>query len=161
MIPFLVVSLLVLWFFVYAFWVWNSDWGDTALSYWIIKSYKLVFDFSFKGAYSIGFLKVLLAFLIIIVLFNNLIAIIGEAWDSDAEKSNRHFWEYRLEKIKELRFATKYEHKWAHDKFSTLLEKINNMSNISYRSDVSWTRLPYHVVETKDQYEKPHKYFDP
>jgi len=161
LIPFLVVTCLLLGFFVYAFWIWNSDWEETPLSDWYEKSFKLMFDYSFIGTYRFGTLEILFAFLIIIVLFNILIAIVGEAWDSAAEKSNGLFWKYRLEKIKELRYATKYRHKWAHNKFSTLLEKIDNMSKISYGSDISWTKSPYHVVETKDQYENPHKYFGP
>lgn len=160
LIPFLVVSLFVIWFFVYAFWIYSRDWVEPTISDWIRKSFKLIFDFSFVDTYRIGLLEVLFAFLIIIVLLNILIAIVGEAWDSAAEKSNGLFWKYRVEKIKELRFATKYEHKWTHNKFSTLMEKIDNMNKIPYGSDVSWTKSPYHVVETKDQYENPHKYFD-
>jgi len=112
-----------------------------------------------------GLLEGLFAFTIIIILLNVVIAIVGEAWESAESESNRLFWKYRLEKIFELRYALKLQNclstPFKRFKFSctNVLEKIDEMKDISYGSDVSWNRAPYNVLTKKDQYDNPSKYF--
>jgi len=166
LVPFIVVNLLVLWFFVYAWWIKESVRGsaNNTIKLRFQESFMLIFDFSERDsdnsdADTIGLLHILFALLIIIVLFNILIAIVGEAWQSSDQISNGLFWKYRLEKIKELRYATKYQRRFVDSRFSKLMEKIDNIRYISYGSDISWNKSPYHLVDTRDHYENPQNYF--
>jgi len=174
-IPFLVISFLLFWSFVYASWISNTNDDDECLSTPLISSISNCLGTRFEAIFSfeaprIGPIEILFAMIIIVVLLNIVIAIVGEAWTSTAQKSNVLFWKYRLQKIFELRFALKMQ-KYIAFYFTRLaifphywigvLEKIDGVRNISYSSDVSWARAPYHVLTEKDHYDNPHRYFGP
>ena len=105
----------------------------------------------------------LFAFFIIIVLLNVVIAIVVEAWESAEAELNRLFWKYRLEKIFELRYALKLKERLSTRIFGfqnschELLEKIDNIRDLSYASDVSWTKAPYKCPDRERSLQKSRK----
>jgi len=172
LIPFLVVSLLLIWAFIYAFWILDNNSDMRCLSsdsLWgcFLSRFQTILNFSPRGDNPV---EVVFAILIIIVLLNVLIAIVGEAWTSAAQEANMLFWQYRLKKIYELRYALKLRTR-AGTSFTTfpsicyicsvLSTKIDNVRNISYGGHISWTRAPYHVLTKADHYHNPHRYFGP
>jgi len=165
LIPFLVVMLLLLTFFVYAFWLSSSDEEEIDWS----GNFRLIFEFD----QDVLWLEVAFAFVIIIVLFNILIAIVSEAWASATKKASGLFWKYRLEKINELRATgqwnfhltpgSKTREVQRKKKISktTLTERIDNVRNVSYGDNIPWNKSPYNVVTEKDHYDNPGRYFSP
>jgi len=163
LIPFVVVAMLLIWAFIHAIWITGlEDEPNLYLSF--RETYKDVFDFSPENLN--GF-EVLFSVLVIIVLLNVLIAIVGEAWESAAYKSSSLFWKYRLEKIYQLRYVLKIRERSENPFsdtstiFDAMLHKIDNLSDVSYGGDISWTVEPYHILKVKDHYDNPHKYFYP
>ena len=163
LMAFLVVSLLLILAYAYAFWI--KDNGDTSCSsIWecLKTMHARLFDFSPS---EITLIETTFGILIMIVLLNVVIAIVGEAWTSAAEKSTEMFWMFRLEKIYQLRCAATvrdivYNPNSTHtDIFSVLMKKIDRVESISYGDNVSWTKPPYHVLKRKDHYNNPRKYF--
>jgi len=154
--------LLLILAFAYAFWI--KDSGDTTcLSIWdcLKTMYARLFEFDHS---EINLTEIVFGILIVIFLLNIVIAIVGEAWTSAAEKSTKMFWMFRLEKIYQLRCAAEVRYTCNPNSthgniFSVLMKKIDRLESISYGDNVSWTKQPYHVLKTKDHYDHPRKYF--
>jgi len=158
-IPFIIVSTLLLAAFIYSFWVNEGPRCTTFFGCysWI---YGSIFAFTTQdGEPAIQFLELLFGFMIVIVLLNVLIAIVSEAWDTSAKQSTRLFWKYRLQKIAELKFTNKLTSNHTRLSDTSFMRYIDKIENISYTNDISWSKAPYHIVATKDQYDNPKDYF--
>jgi len=155
LIPFLIVSILLLIAFAYSFWV--SKIEDCETIYMCI-SWLATSVFAYVPSEKAGWLVTIFGIMVIIVLLNVVIAIVGQAWNLAAIKSTKLFWKYRLRKIAELKYTDKFQ--GAHFQLSNtrLMRYIDSMENVSYRNDISWT-TQYHYVDMKDQYDRPAQYF--
>jgi len=163
LVAFLIVSLLLLFVFAYRYWIRESE----CLNIWACLKRTIINLFEFEPP-EIGFTEIMFGVLIVIVLLNVVIAIVGEAWKSSAEKSAQMFWMFRLEKIFQLQYAIKVWDKcgsfWSKCKYHpliALLTKVDSLENISLRDNISWTNPPYHSLTMKDHYDNPIKYFSP
>jgi len=155
LVPFLIVSLLLLWSFVYSFFVSRIEECE---SIFMCTSWLLTNVFAYVPSEKADWLTTIFGIMVMIVLLNVVIAIVGEAWNLAAIKSTKLFWKYRLEKIADLRYIDKFQ--GAHFQLSNtrLMRYIDSMENVSYRNDISWT-TQYHYVDMKDQYDRPAQYF--
>jgi len=166
LIPFLIVSLLLIWGFVFANVIRMRDDDMTCIS--IVKCFASVFAliFDFSPA-TIGPFEISFAFVVIIIQLNIMIAIVIEAWDSVEGVSFTMFWKYRIEKIYELNYITQlgchkvfpYSNKasyWA----AILRKKIDHVLYIPYSRTNDWEIAPLDLVRKRDHYENPHEYFD-
>jgi len=154
LMAFLVVSLLLILAFAYAFWI--KDSGNVTcpdIRTCLKATYAKLFDYSPE---ELGFTEIIFGILILIVLLNVVIAIVGEAWTAAAEESTHMFWKFRLDKISQLRCGAQV---WHVKIFSPLMDKIDNLESISYADNFSWTKPPFSILETYDQYNNPSKYF--
>ena len=78
------------------------------------------------------------------------------------------FWQYRLDKLYELRYAVKLSNlltssspSRVRNKFLHWVNKVDDIRSISLSSDVSWSKPPYNLLTEKDHYEHPEDYFAP
>jgi len=161
-IPFMIVSAILVFAFIYSFWVREGSKcsGFYECYSWI---YGAIFAFTTQddGESTMKFLEVLFGCMIVLVLLNVIIAIVSEAWYTSAEQSTRLFWEYRLEKIDELKYTNKLTSRHFQLSDTRVLRYIDSIENISYANDISWSKAPYNIVATKDQYDNPAQYFGP
>lgn len=102
---------------------------------------------------------------IIIVLLNVVIAIVSETWRSTENKSIQFLWESRLQRISQLQYALRVREKLitAYPKIEQLklLQFIDDLRDISYQNDISWTKPPYNRVTERAEYDRPKDYFEP
>jgi len=157
LLPFLVVSLLLLGAFIYSFWMRkdpNCNTFATCSKYIILGSI-----FGFEPSEDAGTLELFLfGVLIIIVLLNVVIAIVCEAWERASEQSIKIFWHSRLNKLHQLHILHKIKIDKLPQKIDNILQKIDNMEKIAYRN-IGWAKEPYNHVTEEDQYKNPYKYF--
>ena len=158
LLPFIIVSVLLLLAFVYGFWINKNDECDTfrdcifwALGNFISNSIEsrelddhpqgMVLEFFFM-------------FAILIVLLNVVIAIVSDAWEASTDKSTQLFWKFRLEKIHWLGFV---ENLWSHSNCSSInMCWVDNMWTSFGSSDISfWEQAPYNLVTKKIHYDRP------
>jgi len=116
-------------------------------------------DYSTEEKDQFTLINLLFGVMIVIVFLNVVIAIVSEAWDTVAKESAKLFWKYRLEKIAELKYTDKFQSSHFQLSDTRLMRYIDNMENISYTNDISWTIAPYNLVTEKDQYDRPTEYF--
>jgi len=162
LIPFIIVSLLLIFAHSYIYWISNHDECEGSMSSCFRLMIYGLFNFE-PVERDIVLLDALFGFVIVIVLLNVVIAIVGEAWELAAGQSTQMFWKFRLEKIAEVRYASRLrDHLNKNASYSTSLwNSIDNVGDIAYENDVTWTRTPYNLVVTKDHYYNPQEYFYP
>lgn len=159
-LPFIIVSALLLLFFIYTYWINQGPRCTTIFGCysWVFGS---IFAFTTQdGEQSIKFLELLFGLLIVIILLNVLIAIVSEAWYSSSKESSRLFWKYRLEKIEELQYTNNLNRHHTGLSDTSFMSQVDNIEDISFTNDISWSKAPYDLVAKKDQYDKPFEYFD-
>jgi len=159
-IPFIIVSLLLLSAFIYASLV-NIKYDCESYSKCFVTMFSNVFDFSPSEENSIT-LDIIFGVLIIIVLMNVLIAIVSQSWATAVKESTKFFWKCRLQKIIEFQCFEVIRNKMSPFKFSEncLLQYTDTMENISFKDDIPWNKAPYDNVTEKAHYDKPEDYFD-
>lgn len=162
LIPFFVVSFLVLLAFAFGFRM-SGTRGDSCDTlgncfYFVMQSF-------FAGADdTTDYLDILYGILVIVVLLNVVIAIVEQAWEEAAKETGRLFWTYRLEFLTENRafasaFVSKSDTKASAGKLSRILDRIDSVENIAFSNYTSWTKPPFNSVKSREMYEKPHDFF--
>jgi len=163
LMPFIIVSLLLLLAFVYSYWITN----DLCPSFMdcLLLTVTTIFTFEFDGGnYAIELLFMLI---ILMVLLNVVIAIVCDAWGSSSDLSTQLFWKYRLETIYENWYTEQiltYTRVNISAKIvDTTMRRIDSLWNTSYGSkDASfWEQAPYNIVTKKEHYDEPYEYFNP
>jgi len=154
LLPFLIVSLMLIAAFIYIYWMTGKGSCDTLLT---CTQTMLSNIFNFVPV-DVDILDFLFCLVIIIVLLNVVIAIVSEAWTKAALRSTELFWKYRLEKVGEFQFLNKIFISDSSD--FALLREIDNFDKISYSTSIIWSNPPYNDVVNKSQYDKPEDYFD-
>jgi len=158
LIPFLIVSALLICAFFYGFYVSSHQYCET-----IEKCAQVTFQTIFNyGPSPASFLDILFGIVIVIVLLNVVVAIVGEAWDDAATQSEMFFWKYRLDKIFQYQGLGKVRFIIPDLKSldTGFLHFIDNLENISIQNDTSWSQEPYDIVTTKAHYDNPQDFFD-
>ena len=158
-IPFLIVSVLLICAFLYGFYMTKHAYCDT-----FVGCIQIIFQttFNYSNGTDAGLLDILFGVVIVIVLLNVVVAIVGEAWDDAATNSTMFFWKYRLEKIYDFEGLDEYRRKVPLPK--GLIEFLNffeNMIHDGFSSDIPWSSEPYNAVSSKAHYDNPEDFFDP
>lgn len=150
LLPFIIVSLLLLLAFAYSFWIINHDKCTTLEECfsWTIGS---IFNFELEDGDYVALLF-LFMFIILMVLLNVVIAIVSDAWTISADQSTQFFWKFRLEKMFTLGYLDTYN--------GQSFAGLHIIDSIRYipvgSSDVSfWKQAPYNSVTTKKHYDNP------
>merc|ERR1711935_16121 len=104
---------------------------------------------------AIQVLGISFGFFFIVILLSVVVALVDDIWTSTENESIQFLWESRVQKISQVQYLiSKRNRHLPSNKFSPL-EFIDNLHNVSYQSDVSWTKAPYDMVTTKDHYTNP------
>jgi len=158
LIPFFIVSLLLLLAFAYAFRVWGQ-----ADCHSLGRCYYAVLQGFFSGTdETSNAIDVLFGFVAIIILLNVVIAIVDEAWGSAAEHATQLYWDFRLDFLSGVRyFSVLTEKVCPGGLLDTLGTLIDKMENVNYGDDIGWSKPPYNEVKTKAQYDRPYEWFVP
>jgi len=157
LIPFLIVLFFLLFAFVYAFYVSGRNNCET-----VTVCYSFVFanflNYASEMDETVSLLRIIFGVGMVIVLLNVVIAIVSEAWSTAAKQSTTLFWKYRVEKIAELKYTDNFRSP-IHISDTHLMRFIDNVGDVQYVNNISWSKAPYHCVTKKDQYDKPYEYF--
>lgn len=171
LIPFFIVSGLLLLAFAYGFRVSHNDAGclanceedacdmcQASLGQW----YYWVLGGFFSGADSTDSptLDLLFGVTAIIILLNVVIAIVSDAWEVSSLQSQALFWKFRLEFLSESRLFTYMEKrtcKGSH--FARLSQFIDQIPDIKIADDAPWAQKPLSVMKSKEEYYRPEDYF--
>jgi hypothetical protein len=161
LIPFFVVSFLIILAFTYGFRVMGDRDGCDGLG----NCYYAVMGAFFSGADGVAdTLDILFGVLVIVILLNVLIAVVEQAWGKATDKTFSLFWMYRLEFLVESRFFDYVEKKLIDEgplSFVRTIEKwIDHASDLSIKDDVRWSDDPYNIVVRKEQYMRPFENFN-
>jgi len=176
LIPFLVISALLLLGFVYTYWILMAGCGDfcetedCTFAFCLGHVFGQIHDFSLTEMNDesdsehhqsgIQVLGISFGFFFIVILLSVVVALVDDIWTSTENESIQFLWESRVQKISQVQYLiSKRNRHLPSIKFSPL-EFIDNLHNVSYQSDVSWTKAPYDMVTAKDHYTNPDKYFD-
>jgi len=168
LMPFIIVSLLLVLAFAYMFFVTENQNCDVILScfIWTLGG---VFEFEFSALKGEGALNIIIGtlftFIILIVLLNVVIAIVSDAWYSTtSDLSTQLFWKYRLEMMTLLNGLADLDRKV---KCLSIYKECIALPNGDFLWHASlgsncrtfWTHKPYNIVIEKKQYDEPHEYF--
>lgn len=161
LIPFFVVSFLIILAFTYGFRVMGDRDGCDGLG----QCYYVVMGAFFSGADGVtDTLDILFGILVIVILLNVLIAVVEQAWGKATDETLNLFWMYRLEFLVESRFFDYVEKKLIDEgpfSFVRRIEKwIDHVGDLSIKDDVRWSDDPYNIVMRKEQYLKPYDNFN-
>jgi len=154
LMPFIIVSYLLSLIFINSFWIHGICGNSQTFKNCSQILFGSILNFE-RDAADVSIIVVLFGFAIIVVLLNVVIAIVGEAWATAADRSTQLFWKSRLFKISEVRCADKFR-AYIH----LTINNVENMKNVSYTNEVSWTKAPFDSVTKKVHYDKPHEHFD-
>jgi len=155
LLPFLIVSMMLIAAFVYIFWMSQRIQCDTLVTC-MQSMMSTIFAFSPEESES-GLLDFLFCLLIVVVLLNVVIAIVSESWAKAATNSNMLFWKYRLQKVGESEILKKC---FRESSTFSLLRYIDDLDKISYSTSIIWSNPPYDRVTSLCHYDKPEDYFD-
>jgi hypothetical protein len=158
LIPFFVVSFLIILAFAYGFRVM----GDRDECDGLGRCFYVVMGAFFSGADGVSdTLDILFGIVVIVILLNVLIAVVEQSWGKATDKTLNF---YRLEFLVESRFFDYVEKKLLDEgpfSFVRRIEKwIDNASDLSIKDDVRWSDDPYNIVVRKEQYMKPYDHFN-
>ena len=158
LVPFFIVSGLLLLAFAYSFRV-SGDHDDVCPS--MLECYAWTLQGFFNGSDETSdMLDVLFGIIAIIILLNVLIAIVSEAWDTAKDKAIHLFWTYRLQFLSEARFLSKsYKKILSQGKRYKLGKYLDSISGIGFVDRTPWTKHPYSLVKNKNEYNDPSFYF--
>jgi len=158
LIPFFIVSFLVLMFFAYSFRMSGNHEGCDTFT----KCYYTVLVGFFSGAEGTeDYLDVMFGVLAIIVLLNVVIAIVCNAWESAQRKADHIFWRFRLQFLTESRFCAYLGSKVSEGGiFEKIGKYIDETKDVRITDNTEWLRETYEQVRNKEMYENPHDHFD-
>jgi len=99
--------------------------------------------------------------IVLIILLNVVIAIVAEAWESASEQTSKNYWLYRLNKISEVRSLGE----WGLTRilyWLDLIGWIDKIPDVRVEDNVPWhVEEPFTKVKDKSMYDRPHDYFPP
>jgi len=157
LIPFLIISILVLQFFSSSYRI-QGLCGQNHCWYVVLGAF-------FNGGNDFEeetnitmFLEILFGISAGIILLNVVIAIVAEGWDSATEKSLEYFWNYRLRKISEVRYLRSFGFKVS-SKLQNRFDNWIDVRGVTFSDEIAWSKSPYNLVKNKNQYDDPHAYF--
>jgi len=170
LMPFLIVSLLLVIAFIYCFMVTRNpncivngtpDFPSCAI--WTVG---ILFEFQFGVEGSNRIVGAFFTLIILIVLLNVVIAIVSDAWNTHtaSDLSTQLFWKYRLEMMTLLNGFADLDQKLECQrrlKGRMALPNGDFLWHASFGSNsrTFWTDPPYNLVTEKKKYDKPHEYF--
>lgn len=114
-------------------------------------------------------LDMLFGFIVILILLTIVIAIVSDAWNSVESKAALYYWDSRISFLADINTSL-----WnfnSKNRFSSITEAVTNLAkkidDFGYgnmfnrdRSKFSWSKdAPYNLVSDIDQYYEPHEYF--
>ncbi len=114
-------------------------------------------------------LDILFGFIVILILLTIVIAIVSDAWNSVESKAALYYWDSRIRFLVDINTSL-----WnfnSKNRFSSVSNAITNLANkiddYGYgnmfnrdKSKSSWSKdAPYNLVSDIDQYYEPHEYF--
>jgi len=105
-----------------------------------------------------NFMEILFGLVIVLVLLNVVIAIVSDAWENAKDEATVMYWRGRLSSLTETS-CVKFLSNNSHALFN-----IIDGSRVIFDDDqsISWAKdYPYNLVRTKEQYSNPHHYFYP
>ena len=161
LIPFFIVSFLVLMFFAYSFRISGKPYREEGCPTFT-KCYYTVLLGLFSGAEGTeDYLDVMFGVLAIIVLLNVVIAIVCNAWESAQRKADHIFWRFRLQFLTESRFCAYLGSKVSEGGiFEKIGKYIDETKDVRITDNTEWLRETYEQVRNKEMYENPHDHFD-
>merc|ERR1740124_648973 len=158
MVPFFIVSLLLLLAFAYCFRVWVEQEECTNLG----KCFMWVLQGFFSGSDAVmNSIDVIFGIIAIVIVLNVVIAIVDEAWTSAAEEAMRLYWDFRLDFMSETRTIFKLRKRMRIGILEKLAKEIDEVKNVKYVDDIRWSEEPYDCVTEKKHYDEPYDWFDP
>lgn len=169
LLPVLFISFLLLLGFMYTYWILNEGCGDCVENCSFENCIEYVFgqihdfqlgeedtDFRVNSTQLLG---VVFGLFFILILLSVVIALVDDIWNSTEDEAIQFLWESRVQKISQVQYAISKRNRHLPVKFP-ILKFIDNLHNISYESDVSWTKAPYDQVTKRDHYMNPDAFFD-
>jgi len=162
MVPFMIILFLMNLAFTYMYWITDNHEDCTSLWECTLYMYVHLFNFSPQGDVTTIY-DVIFGFVVIIVLLNVVIAIVSETWKSTENQSIQFLWESRLSRISQLQVAVKFRDYLTEAspkmKKNSLFHFIDNLKDVSYENDVTWTKYPHNMVIEKAHYDEPYEFF--
>lgn len=172
LIPFFIVSLLVLAAFAQAYRVDvnfqsppTDGWGEDSMHGQCLDSFGSCFLAVLQGFFggpdgTSGRTDIMFGIIVAIVLLNVVIAIVSDSWEDSKAKASTAFWRSRVNWLAESG--------WMQVKESTLTKKkigifewIDRLKWIPLNDNISWSKdEPYTLVTSRKQYEDPWYFFD-
>ena len=156
LVPFFIVSSLLLLAFTYSYRMRGTEACDTLGT---------CFQFTLQGFFSgsdetSNLLDMTFGIVVSIVLLNVVIAVVGDAWDSATERASELYWSYRVSYLIESRIFAVLQRKitniWGLTNFS---DWIDGIPMIRLTDSIAWTKAPFDVVDTWEKYHFPERYF--
>lgn len=159
LIPFFIVSIVFLAIFAFSF---RSEGGQKECEESFTDCYMFVIGIFFQAAESDRMLHVLFNVVGVIIFFNVVIAIVGEAWNTSKERTSQYFWNFRLNYLSEMKFISntskRFAKRWCQ---CGIFYYIDGLRDLSLTDKISWDNPPYNSVLTRHQYYNPSKHFSP
>ena len=159
LVPFFTISLLLLLVFTYSFRI-AGDHEEEC------KTFQLCYMFTLQGFFSGSddtkdILDVFFGVVAIVILLNVVVAIVGDGWDVATERASSMYWSFRVSYLLESRiFSVIQKNFMNHDFVNKLIGMIDGVPNIEFVDSIVWSKGVYCQVTTRDQYERPSRYFD-
>ena len=170
LIPFFIVSALLLLAFAYGFRVFfnhkdcDIEECENMCEESLIRCYYWVLGGFFSGAEATNSdaLDILFGVTAIVILLNVVIAIVSDAWELSSGQSQSLFWKFRLEFLSESRLFTyvdKVIFRGTH--LDGLSQVVDRMPDINIADETPWIQKPFNVIKSKKEYDRPEDYFQP
>lgn len=152
LVPFFLVSCLLLLLFAYSYSVnppslvtEQPECRSIGTCYlWVLRGF-------FASETTNNWLDIIFGLVIVVVLLNVVIAIVCEAWDS--AQTEKFYWNYRIQWLADARFLVRRD-------FQEHGPLAKYIDNISFTPIFSRNKLVYDSCESKKQYDNPYYYFN-
>lgn len=176
LVPFVVVSFLLVFAFSFAFYINGFDGEKCALIdddaeddpstpgfCTIGHSMRTTMSYFYSGPEptTLWWLDQLFGIIITVVLLNVLIAVVSDAWADNKIQSNRAYWGYRIMFLREIEFMnnlfpkTWQRHQGEQQRHRRLLDWIDEIGDMRVLDTVHWSTYPYcaHIKSAQDYYK--------
>ncbi len=157
LVPFFIVSGLYLLAFAYGFHM-SGGHEDNCQTLWTCSKWTLQIFFNGSDETS-DVLDLIFGVVAIIVLLNVLIAIVGEAWETAADRAVSLFWQFRIQFLSEARFMSDLHQIMLKGSWGNVERFFDSFSDVKFIDTTQWSEAPYCEVKRKKQYDKPYDYF--
>mmetsp|Transcript_742 Transcript_742/g.1282 ORF Transcript_742/g.1282 Transcript_742/m.1282 type:complete len:1166 (-) Transcript_742:127-3624(-) len=171
LIPFFIVSILVLAAFTQAYRVdvnfhpSSDEFGEDSLHGQCLDSFGGCFMAVLQGFFggpdgTTGITDILYGILVVVVLLNVVIAIVSDSWEDSKAIASTAFWRSRINWLAESGLMQAKQATLVKKKIP-FLEWIDQMKWIPLNDNISWNKdEPYILVKSRKQYEDPWYFFD-